>query len=189
MEQSNLIYKSLSEINKGIEAIGKSKTNTQQGFKYRGIDDVMNELHSLFAKNEVIICPKVNEIKREERLTKNGGVMFYTHLTIDFVFIASDGSFITSTVIGEAMDSADKGTNKAMSIALKYALLQMFLIPTEEDKDPDKYTHEVKPISIGVAFDEMDKCTTKEQAAAVWKKYPQFQKDADFIELAKSKNK
>lgn len=189
MEQSKLIYKSLSEINKGIEAIGKSRTNQQQGFKYRGIDDIMNELHGLFSTNEVIICPNVKDIKREERITQKGGVIFYTHLTIEFLFIASDGSYIASTVIGEAMDSADKGTNKAMSIALKYALLQMFLIPTEDDKDPDKNSHELKPISIGLAFEEMDKCKTKEDAVIVWNKYPQFQKDKDFIELAKSKNK
>ena len=41
--------KALATVNKSIKAIGKDRTNQQQGFKFRGIDDVMNELHSLFA--------------------------------------------------------------------------------------------------------------------------------------------
>ena len=47
------------------------------------------------------------------------------------------------------MDSADKGMNKAMSIALKYALMQMLLIPTKEEKDPDADTPpETRPKTI-----------------------------------------
>ena len=43
------------------------------------------------------------------------------------------------------MDSGDKATNKAMSIAFKYACFQTFCIPTEEMVDPDAECHEVKP--------------------------------------------
>jgi hypothetical protein len=60
--------------------------------------------------------------------------------------MTSDGSSVTTVITGEAMDSGDKATNKAMSVALKYALLQMFLIPTDDMRDPDATTHpEVKP--------------------------------------------
>ena len=143
--ENQIIYQALCEINKKIGVIGKDRKNVLQGFKFRGIDDVMNELHALFAEHEVIILPSVIDRVREERPTQKGGVVFYTHLTVLFQFTAIDGSFVTCTAVGEAMDSGDKGTNKAMSIALKYVLLQMFLIPTEEPKDPDAETHEVKP--------------------------------------------
>lgn len=43
------------------------------------------------------------------------------------------------------MDSGDKATNKAMSVALKYACFQVLMIPTEEMLDPDSETHEVAP--------------------------------------------
>lgn len=41
------------------------------------------------------------------------------------------------------MDTGDKATNKAMSIAFKYACFQVFCIPTEEMIDPDAEVHEV----------------------------------------------
>ena len=52
---------------------------------------------------------------------------------------------ITATY-GEAMDSADKSTNKAMSAAYKYMCLQVFCIPTEGDNDADGTTPDmIKP--------------------------------------------
>ena len=63
--------------------------------------------------------------------------MFYTRLKINFGFYAEDGSHVDAVVIGEAMDTGDKASNKALSIGLKYAMLQVFCIPTEDDKDPD----------------------------------------------------
>ena len=139
------IYTRLAAINKGITAIGKNRKNEQQGFKFRGIDDVMNELHALFAENEVIVLPNCGEPIITERTNSKGTVIFSVRIPIEFEFISSDGTSVRCNVVGEAMDSGDKGMNKAMSIALKYALLQMFLIPTEEPKDPDAEAHEVKP--------------------------------------------
>lgn len=158
------ITTALCSINKKIGVIGKNRKNEQQGFKFRGIDDVMNELHDLFAEHQVIILPTVVDRTREERTTNKGGVLFYTHLTVSFQFTAVDGSFVVCTAIGEAMDSGDKGTNKAMSIALKYVLLQMFLIPTEEPKDPDAEAHTVTPKQSAKAEPIIKKATITDGA-------------------------
>lgn len=141
------IYKKLAEINKKIGAIGKNQKNAQQGFKFRGIDDVMNELHGLFAEHEVLILPNVIKTETIEKVNNKGTLLFYVKADIEFTFVTTDGSNVKAYITGEAMDSGDKATNKAMSIALKYALLQMFLIPTEEPKDPDGESHEVLPVS------------------------------------------
>ena len=140
-----LIHEKLIAINKEVGAIGKERRNEKQNFKFRGIDDVMNELHHLFAKHEVLILPNAQSFESTERKTKEGGALFAVRATIKYIFVASDGSELSCVLIGEAMDSGDKGMNKALSIALKYALLQMFLIPTEDMKDPDAETHEVAP--------------------------------------------
>lgn len=134
------IYDAMACILFDVEGIKKEKKNQQQGFMFRGIDDMYNCLHDLFAKHKVFISSEVLDTKREERTTKSGGNLIYTVLTIKFSFYTTDGSFVSSTLIGEAMDSADKSCNKAMSVALKYALMQTFLIPTEELKDPDAET-------------------------------------------------
>jgi hypothetical protein len=131
------IYEALSEINKKVDPIKKDKQNTQQNFKYRGIDQVMNELHKLFAEHGVIITSDIVGSVREERTTSKGTVMIYSIIDYKFTLIATDGTFVTTTVRGEANDSGDKSSNKSYAIAMKYALLGMFLIPTEEMKDPD----------------------------------------------------
>lgn len=178
--ETKLIYSCLCEINKKIEAIGKNQKNQQQGFSFRGIDDVMNELHNLFSENGVIIMPKVLDVKRSERTNKNGTAIFTTLLTVEFTFIASDGSTISAVCLGEAMDSGDKGVNKAMSIALKYALLQMFLIPTVEQKDPDSESHEILS-ELKQAIDFMSKSLNIGEVKANWESYPQLHSNKDFI--------
>lgn len=136
------IYQSITQIMKEVPAIGKEQTNKQQGFKFRGIDDVMNALQPLLAKNKVFIVPEILEQTREERTTKTGSNLIYSICKIKYKFYAEDGSFIEAITIGEGMDSGDKATNKAMAIAMKYALFQVFCIPTEEMKDPDGETPE-----------------------------------------------
>lgn len=139
------IYEAISNVMAEIGAIGKEKKNQQQGFMYRGIDDVMNALQPALVKHKVFIAPEVISEQREERTTQKGGILFYTRLEIIFRFYTVDGSFVETKVIGEAMDSGDKATNKAMSIGYKYACFQVFCIPTEEMKDPDAEIHEPAP--------------------------------------------
>ena len=136
------IYESIAAIMQEIPAIGKDKKNKDQGFMYRGIDDVMNALQPLLSKYKVFIVPEVLEQKREERAAKSGRNLLYSLLRIKYTFFAEDGSSVSAVVIGEGMDSADKASNKAMAVGMKYALFQVFCIPTEEMVDPDSETPE-----------------------------------------------
>jgi hypothetical protein len=138
------IYKAIPAIMDEIGHIGKDKKNQQQGFMFRGIDQVMNTMKPLLAKHGVFVLPVVTKTSREERLTKSGGTLIYTMHTVDFHFIADDGSEVVATIVGEGMDSADKSSNKAMAVAFKYACFQVFCIPTEEmaKDDPDAYCPE-----------------------------------------------
>lgn len=141
-----MIYKAISNVMKEVGFIGKDSKNMQQGFKYRGIDAVMNALNPALIKYGVFVVPTVLEQTREERTTAKGGLLIYSILKIRFRFYAEDGSFVDTTVIGEGMDSGDKASNKAMSVGFKYACFQTFCIPTEElMDDPDKEVHEVAP--------------------------------------------
>jgi hypothetical protein len=146
--ETNTIFQRLAMVNRSVKAIPKDKTNVQQNFKYRGIDQVMNELHELFAEQGIFICPEVCDVETTERTGKSGNALFYVKTKMKYTFFCEDGSNVSSIVTGEAMDSGDKATNKAMSIALKYCLLQMFLIPTDDMRDPDGETHEVTPVQI-----------------------------------------
>lgn len=139
-EAKKNIYESICAImNEGV-AIGKNQKNTQQGFMYRGIDVVMNVFQPLLAKHHVFVVPEVIAAQREERAARSGGNLIYSILTVKYTFFAEDGSSVEAIVQGEGMDSADKSSNKAMSVAFKYAMFQVFCIPTEEMKDPDADT-------------------------------------------------
>lgn len=154
MSTSLKIFQQIPKIAAEIDAIGKDRTNQQQGFRFRGIDDVYNELHGRMAKHGVFSVPEVLDSKREERPTKSGGVMTYTIARIKYTFYADDGSSFTAIVTGEGSDSGDKSSNKSMAVAHKYALLQVFCIPTEDEKDPDFQAHEVasrQPVAKPVA--------------------------------------
>jgi len=122
--------------------IGKDGVNTQQGYRFRGIDAVYNALAPLLAKHSMVILPRIIERAVTERQTAKGGILFSVVVVAEFDFIAtSDGSRHVVRTYGEAMDSADKATNKAMSAAYKYAAFQAFCIPTEGDNDADATTH------------------------------------------------
>ncbi len=140
MATSNGIYTAINGIMEEIGAIGKTSKNQQQGFMYRGIDAVMNALQPALVKHKVFVVPEILEQKREERVTGKGGNLIYSVLKIKYTFYAEDGSSVSATVIGEGMDSGDKASNKAMSVAFKYACFQVLCIPTEEMKDPDAET-------------------------------------------------
>ena len=136
------ITKSLCAITAEIGSIGKNKKNQQQGYSFRGIDDLMNTLHPLFAKFGVIVVPEVLESTREERITAKGSALISAILKVKYHFTSVDGSEVCATVIGEGMDTADKASNKALAVAYKYACFQVFCIPTEEiaAADPDNST-------------------------------------------------
>lgn len=126
------------------EGISKSRSNQQQGYKFRGIDDVYNALSGMLAKHRLCILPRIISRDVVERQTAKGGVVFYVTVEAEFDFVsADDGSKHTVRTYGEAMDSGDKATNKAMSAAYKYAAMQTFCIPTEGDNDADATTHEI----------------------------------------------
>ena len=186
--EGKLIYSKIANILKETKAITKSEKNQQQGFKFRGIDNVMNELHELFAKNEVFILQEVKEFTTENRPTKSGGTNTFTRATITFRYMTTDGSFVETTNVGEAMDSGDKGMNKAMSIALKYSLLQMLLIPTEEQKDPDSVTPEDTDFKQ-MAMSDINRANDRNSLMEVWNSYPSLQKDSEFVSaLTERKN-
>jgi hypothetical protein len=143
------VYQAINAVQAELAKIGitKDRRNTQgSGYNFRGIDDVYNVVSPLLAKHGLCILPRVLSRECVERAAKSGGALFYVTVEVEFDFVsAEDGSKHTVKTFGEAMDSGDKATNKAMSAAYKYAAFQAFAIPTEGDNDTENQTHEVKP--------------------------------------------
>lgn len=188
--EEKLIYKCIPAIMADIKHISKDKRNTQQGFMFRGIDQVMNTMKPLLAKHGVFVVPEVIDRQREERASKNGSLLIYSILTVRHHFVATDGSEVCSVTVGEGMDSADKASNKAMAIAFKYACFQVFCIPTEEmaNDDPDAYSPEPTPkkptpapMAMEDIFDIEQKigtCKTAKELGTLWHSISQEEQQA-----------
>lgn len=145
------VYVAIASVMGALSKVGvaKERKNTQQGYNFRGIDDMYNALAPLLSEAKLLILPRVLSREVVERSTKNGTALFYVVLDVEFDLVSGvDGSKHTVRVVGEAMDSADKATNKAMSAAYKYACMEVFCIPTEGDNDADATTHEVAPTVV-----------------------------------------
>lgn len=138
------VYKAINAVQAELAqegGISKDRKNVQQGYNFRGIDDVYNALAPLLSKHGLCILPRIIARECIERTTAKGSIMFSVTVEAEFDFVCSrDGSKHVVRTYGEAMDSGDKATNKAMSAAYKYAAFQAFAIPTEGENDADTRT-------------------------------------------------
>lgn len=159
IETGGNVYRKIADVQADIAKVGiaKNRTNDQQNYRFRGIDDVYQTLSPLLAKHGLCILPRMIARDRSERVSfkewngnKKESVLFYVTVEAEFDFVsADDGSHHTVRTFGEAMDSGDKATNKAMSAAYKYAAFMTFAIPTDGDNDADGTTHDVAPQTAG----------------------------------------
>lgn len=145
---SQLIYKKMSDVMKDVKAVSKDQKNTAQGFKFRGIDQFVNALYPALTKHGVFMAPRcvnyTHELKDVTRSNGKAGVDKHVAITMEYDFYAEDGSKVTvGPIPAEGLDSGDKSTNKALSAALKYALIQTFSIPTEDMAEADLDSPEI----------------------------------------------
>ena len=135
------IHQRIGAIVAELPAIGKGQKNTQQGFMYRGHDDVMNALNPLLSFYGVFFTPRVLERITDQRQTKSGSVMYEVNLHVEYTFYGPLGDSVRASAWGEGTDSGDKSTNKAMTMALKNVLAQTFAVSTQEQASYDTDQH------------------------------------------------
>ena len=159
------------------EGIGKTKKNEQQGYRFRGIDQFFNALAPLLAQHKLCVLPRCLSREMHERQNQKGTTLFYVTVAVEFDFVSSiDGSMHkVGPFYGEAMDSGDKATNKAMSAAFKYAVMESFCVPVEgQQLDADAESPE--PISDeAVAARQVLEAAAKEgkdKLRAAWQVMP-----------------
>jgi hypothetical protein len=156
-EQPKLIFQKMSAVMRDIKAVTKDQKNTAQGFKFRGIDQFVNALYPALTKHGVFMVPRCekeeHELKEVTRSSGKSGVDKHVTLMMSYTFFAEDGSWVCAGPIpAEGLDSGDKATNKALSAALKYALIQTFSVPTEDMAEADLDTPEIGTVKATPAI-------------------------------------
>jgi hypothetical protein len=179
---SALIYKKMSEVMKDIGAVTKDQKNQAQGFKFRGIDQFVNALYPALTRHGVFMAPRATDFSQElkdvTRSNGKAGVDKHVSILMEYDFYAEDGSRVTvGPIPAEGLDSGDKATNKALSAALKYALIQTFSVPTEDMAEADLDSPEIGT-SAQTKTATVASVATTEQAVASLSKVSSFRKKA-----------
>jgi hypothetical protein len=94
-------------------------------FKFRGIDQVLTKLAPVLRDHKVM-GPVPRVVSHHVEGNRALLVSEYAWVSLE------DGSEVRGSTVGEATDNQDKASNKAMSIALKYFIIQSLCIPVEE---------------------------------------------------------
>jgi len=181
-----VIYRKMSEVMREIGAVTKDQKNQAQGFKFRGIDQFVNALYPALTRHGVFMAPRAlrhdQEIKEVVRSNGKAGVDKHVAIMMEYTFYAEDGSHVTvGPIPAEGLDSGDKATNKALSAALKYALIQTFSIPTEDMAEADLESPEMGATTARLAASVEQKplesaSSTETSAPATVKKSSSFRK-------------
>lgn len=141
MKEPLSLAAALQAVAQDIDHIGKDQKNAAQGFKFRGIDDVLNAMHGPLSKHGVSIVPsRVDVLNDTERATAKGSAQFFCRAMVTYEIVGPDGDSTLAAVMAEASDMGDKVSSKLMSMAYKYLLFQLFCIPVEggmDDADAD----------------------------------------------------
>ena len=134
------IYGKMLAIKAELGYVAKDQKNAGQGWKFRGIDQFLNAVKPLLDKHGVGMLPEVGQHSEPKFITnpKTEKVSKQTQIVMKYTFFAGDGSTLAVSIPAEGVDPGDKGTNKALSAALKYCLIQTFSVPTEDMAEGDK---------------------------------------------------
>jgi hypothetical protein len=143
-EDKRTVYQRVAAVKSQLRAIPKGQVNLSQKFRYRGIDDMYNNIGPIEGKEGVFWTFMMGEVKTEKRKSHQGNDMLHHVIPIDYFVHGADGDQLPAIrVYGEAMDTGDKGINKCLAIAHKYAMIQLYSVPTLDLVDPDSESPEI----------------------------------------------
>ena len=137
---TNQIYADLAKVMRSVDHVGKGDFNSHQRFNFRGIDGVLNAVGPALREHNVVVYPRLHDVAYEEVQTSGGKASTACRVVVDYIFASVDGSTVETRVAAESWDTGDKAMPKAMSVAMRTALIQALALPTDEP-DPDSFTY------------------------------------------------
>jgi hypothetical protein len=118
-------------------------------YRFRGVDSTINAVGPVLRKYHVVgPVPHLDDVRYETIPVGNSQhPTGFARVVVTYRFIGPRGDELSCTVPGEAMDRGDKAIAKAMSVAMRIALLQSLCLPTE-DTDPDADNYERSQVAV-----------------------------------------
>ena len=182
---SNQIYADLAKVMRSVDHVGKGDFNSHQRFNFRGIDGVLNAVGPALREHNVVVYPRLHDVAYEEVKTSGGKASTACRVVVDYIFASVDGSTVETRVAAESWDTGDKAMPKAMSVAMRTALIQALALPTDEP-DPDSFTYtreaadekkERDAAKIERVDAEIKAATTVDELRALWAQATPWQQE------------
>jgi len=127
----------LAQVRQRIGYIQKRGVNERFNYSYVTAADIAGIIGDALSELGVVVLPSLDSIAQDKQSTPRGTEQI-TRVVMSYTFLDSESSErLTVKVPGEGRDPGDKAPYKAMTGALKYALLQSFLIATGDDPEDE----------------------------------------------------
>lgn len=139
------VISAIAQVMAEVTSVSKDDqfSGGQTRFAYRGVDRVVKALSGAMRKHHVVMLPVCSAIPEYIQVaTSQGKPASMVRVLVTYRIYGPAGDYVEAAAPGEAMDSGDKAVSKAMSVAWRTALLQVFFLPTEEP-DPDSEGYEL----------------------------------------------
>jgi hypothetical protein len=135
------LHQKLAEVRRRIGYVQKRGRNERFNYSYVTAADIAGAVGDILSQLGVVVVPSLESISYEPVRTSNGQVERVAHVVMTYTFTDVDtAEAVTVKVPGEGLDIGDKAPYKAMTGALKYALLQSFLLATGDDPEEERIT-------------------------------------------------
>lgn len=131
MSTTNKLAGKLVKILGALGGVEKKGYNAHQKYYYMREVDVMEALKSQLIENKLIMLTSSEfvDIQKKEGDKKTD---FITTVKTTHTFIDSEtGEQLSINSVGSGYDSSDKGASKAITAAVKYAIMKTFMISDE----------------------------------------------------------
>jgi hypothetical protein len=154
---SNKLAAKLVDILQTLDSVPKKGFNKHQNYYYMREVDVMESLKKAFIEKKIILLTssKLAEISPKEKKTSSGDIVteFITTVETEHTFLdAESGEQLKITSVGSGYDSTDKGAAKAITSAIKYALMKTFMISDEGTDIENDGETKAAPVSAPRTF-------------------------------------
>jgi len=139
------IYQRINEVRRACTYVQKDKTVSGSGGGYKAVthDQVTAELRPHLVEHGIVIVPtllKAESVPAGETQKGTPILRVEAFYTIAFVNADEPKDRCEMQINAHALDFGDKAPGKALSYAVKYALLKVFSLETGED-DEARITH------------------------------------------------
>lgn len=132
------IYQRMHAVMKAVGYIQKEDKKVNNQYTFVSHDAVTAKIRPALIENGIIAVPQVVNWKQDGNRTE-------CDLHMNFVNIDKPDERITVAMFGFGIDPMDKGPGKAISYAVKYALLKAFSLETGDDPEKDQIEHKPAP--------------------------------------------